>query len=192
MGTLIAPQVAQTPDRIDGLILLAPFIDNAADLMRHQAARLDRTMRARRGLNGLLYRVSSAITGGPIKTVERVIRRTLSGTEPSFRVGFDRWPAKSGRELIRTDPRTVHEATRVPTLLVSGAKDIQCDPGDAEHIANLIGPDAQGLRIDELTHVLRRDPGRHNFLSYPRLLAKPVDSDVLRLIGDWLTEQTAL
>jgi hypothetical protein len=39
-------------------------------------------------------------------------------------------------------------------------------------------------RIDDLTHILRRDPNPPAIKAYKKLVHRPVDEQVLRLVGE--------
>lgn len=93
------------------------------------------------------------------------------------------------RENLAHDPRDDLAAINVPVLAITGEKDLQVDPGDLEEIRRLVPGGAETHRVPELTHVLRRDPGRHTVRSYRRLLRDPVDAEVLSLVTTWLLGQ---
>ncbi|MFC7469889.1 hypothetical protein ACFQVA_23535 [Actinomadura keratinilytica] len=90
------------------------------------------------------------------------------------------------RELLAHDSRDDLAAVRAPVLAVTGDKDLQVDPDDLAEIARLVPGDVQTHRPADLTHVLRRDPGRPTPNSYHRLLREPVDPGLLDLVPDWL------
>ena len=81
---------------------------------------------------------------------------------------------------------TTHAAIRVPVLAVTGDKDIQVDPDDLDVVRRLVPGRTEIHRVPDLTHLLRRDPGRPSLGSYRRLLRQPVDPGVLTLVADWL------
>jgi pimeloyl-ACP methyl ester carboxylesterase len=89
------------------------------------------------------------------------------------------------REMLVHDSREDLAAVDVPLLAVTGDKDVQVDPGDLEVITRLV-PGAQTHRPADLTHLLRRDPGRPSLTAYRRQLREPVDAALLDLVDTWL------
>ncbi|AUS81083.1 alpha/beta hydrolase [Actinoalloteichus sp. AHMU CJ021] len=93
------------------------------------------------------------------------------------------------REMLVHDTRDDLAAAKAHVLAVTGDKDIQVDPADLATIAGLVPGGAETHRVPDLTHVLRRDPGRHTLRSYRRLLRQPVDPELLALVTTWLGRQ---
>ena len=56
-----------------------------------------------------------------------------------------------------------------------------------DEIRRLVPGGAEIHRIPDLTHLLRRHPGRPSLRTYPRHLREPVDADLLTQITAWLT-----
>ncbi len=123
--------------------------------------------------------------GGPVANQRKLIQKLKSSTEPALRVGLQRLPAKCLRDLLSTDAAQVYAATRCPVLLVGGEKDLQCDPADVARIAALVSGPVDQHVVANLTHLLRRDEQAPTILGAARLLAQPIDSEVVELVAKW-------
>jgi uncharacterized protein len=161
-------------------VLLAGFARRGEDAFRWQAASVFRGMPApvrllRRPLGALGERVLARI-GRTRSDVARVAGIPVNA----------RWM----REMLVHDTRDDLAVIPAPVLAVTGDKDIQVPPADLDEIRRLVpGGDTEVHRLPGLTHVLRRDPGRHTLRSYGRLLREPVDPDLLALVATWLTDR---
>jgi pimeloyl-ACP methyl ester carboxylesterase len=93
------------------------------------------------------------------------------------------------REMLNHDPRPDLTNIKVPVLAITGGKDIQVDPEDLDEVRRLVPGEVEVHRIPDLTHLLRRDPGRPSVRSYLRLLRQPVDADLLAQVAGWLAHR---
>jgi pimeloyl-ACP methyl ester carboxylesterase len=151
---------------------------------------------ARTGEEALL-RQAEMITNGLPAPVRRLLRalinrqltRIKKTTTDTARIAGVPVNAKWMRELLDHDPRPDLANVDVPVLAITGGKDIQVDPADLDKIRKLVPGEAEVHRIADLTHLLRRDPGRPSLHSYPRQLRRPVDPDLLAQVVDWLTHR---
>lgn len=184
-GTVVAARLS-LERLIDGLVLLAPLMEDAEQSLMKQAMRLEEALREMRGPGGAVARLLSLLSGEPVASQRRLIARIKATEEPTFRQGLQRVDAKSLREIMALDLAAIYARVRVPALVMGGSKDIQCNPVDAGRIAAAIGPGATAVVVDDLTHVLRKDAGPPSFLSYLRLIREPVEPEVIRLVGDWV------
>lgn len=154
---------------------------------------------ARLGEEALRWQARSVFQGLPAPV--RLLRRPLGAlgnrllarvrktrTDVARVVGFPlnaRWM----RENLAHDTRADLEAVHAPVLAVTGEKDLQVDPGDLDEIQRLTQGPTETHRVPDLTHVLRRDHGRHTLRSYGRLLRDPVDPELLALVTTWLARR---
>jgi uncharacterized protein len=187
-GTAIAPLAAEGRDDIAGLILLCPYVTPGREILMAQADEMARALPTMPGFSGWLTRALSRLTGGPVRQQARLIVRLTASEAPVLRAGGAKIEARVLRDFLNTDTRALHGRCRLPVLALSGAKDLQCPPGDGAEIARL-NPRAEAALVPDLTHILRRDPGAHSFLSYPGLLDKSLDPQVAALILNWLSRQ---
>ncbi|GAA4864071.1 alpha/beta hydrolase [Saccharopolyspora cebuensis] len=146
---------------------------------------------ARPGEEAMRWQVRSLL--GTMPAPVRLLRRPLRAAGPRVlarikRGGFplgSRWL----RENLVHDSRDDLAAATAPVLAVTGAKDLQVDPADLDVMRRLVPGGAEVHRVPDLTHLLRRDTGRHTLRSYPRLLREPVDADLLSLVTTWLAHR---
>ncbi|MFG2584491.1 alpha/beta hydrolase family protein [Streptomyces malaysiensis] len=176
-GALHAMSLAARHD-VGAAVLLAGYARPGEEALRWQARSLVQGMPApvrllRRPLGALGERVLARIK----KTRTDVARIVVPVNA--------RWM----RENLAHDSRDDLIAIQAPVLAVTGDKDLQVDPADLDEMCRLVPGGAEIHRVPDLTHVLRRDPGRHTLRSYRRLLRDPVDPDLLNLITTWLARQ---
>uniref|UniRef100_UPI0003751F0A alpha/beta fold hydrolase n=1 Tax=Actinoalloteichus spitiensis TaxID=252394 RepID=UPI0003751F0A len=177
-GALHAMSLAAHAD-VRAVVLLAGYARLGEEAMRWQAGSIFRGLPAPLRL---LRRPFAAVGN---RILDR-LRRT--DTDVARLAGIPvnaRWM----REMLVHDTRDDLAAAKAPVLAVTGDKDIQIDPADLATIARLVPGGAETHRVPDLTHILRRDPGRHTLRSYRRLLRQPVDPDLLVLVSTWLGRQ---
>jgi uncharacterized protein len=190
-GTLIAAQVAGRSDAVAGLILICPFVQGIETILRQQARRAEADIREASGMAGVIGRLLARIVGPPSLVQDKLIARLKATDEPTIRFMMRKLEAKALRELMAVDPVRTYSSVRVATLLLGAEKDVQCDAGDVERIAALLGDKATTHVEKNLTHILRKDDGPPGFLAYARLLKLPIDPCVSRLATAWLCAQQA-
>ncbi|WP_326561377.1 alpha/beta hydrolase family protein [Micromonospora sp. NBC_01796] len=164
---------------VAAVVLLAGFARPGEDALRWQAGMIARTLPvAVRPLLPLL----GALAG-------RQLTRIKATSTDVVRVAGMRMNARWMREMLAHDPRPDLANIKVPVLAITGAKDVQVDPADLDEIRRLVPGEVRVHRIPDLTHPLRRDPGRASVRSYPRLLRRPVDPDLLAQVTGWLAQR---
>jgi pimeloyl-ACP methyl ester carboxylesterase len=97
--------------------------------------------------------------------------------------------ARWTREMLTHDPRLDLTNIKAPVLAITGDKDVQVDPADLEVIRQLVPGEVEIHRPADLTHVLRRDPGKPSMRSYRQLLRHPVDAALLAHVTGWLAHR---
>jgi len=167
-GAVHAMALGSRPE-VAAVVLLAGFARPGSDAMRRQAE-----MIAPKVLQALFA---------------RYLARVQATTTDAARVFGMPVNALWMRELLAHDSRPDLAAIKVPVLAITGEKDLQVDPADLDEIRRLVPGEASVHRIPDLTHLLRRDPGRASVRSYPRQLRRPVDADLLTQVADWLAAQ---
>ena len=113
------------------------------------------------------------------------LAKIRASTGEVARIGGARVNVGWMREFLDHDPRPDLAAIGVPVLALTGDKDVQVDPDDLDAIADLVQGETQTVRVPDLTHLLRRDPGRASVRHYRRLLREPVDAAVVDEVADW-------
>ncbi|MFG1643455.1 alpha/beta hydrolase family protein [Amycolatopsis sp. NPDC049252] len=171
-GAVHAMALGTRPD-VAAVVLLAGFARLGEDALRWQAANIVRE------LPGFVRPVVRAVG-------RRQLARIKAG---STRVDGKPVNARWVREMLAHDPRPELAAIRVPVLAITGGKDVQVDAADLAEIRRLVPGRAEVHRIDDLTHLLRRDPGAASVRSYPRLLRRPVDPGLLSQVSGWLAAE---
>lgn len=135
-------------------------------------------------VRALLRAMRTDITAKTRATHER-IRRT---TTPVARIGGARLNTGWFREFLDYDPRDDLVSLEVPTLALTGGKDLQAPPEDLEVIAALAPGPVDVRRPAPLTHLLRHDPAEPPSLrDYKRQLREPVDPEVLQDVAGWVS-----
>jgi uncharacterized protein len=190
-GCLVAARASLRRGGIAGLVLLCPFIEPLEEILIRQAQQIEREIVAMKGVGRLVHGLIAGLVGGPVANQRELISKVKMSTKPSVRVWLERVPAKWLRELMSVDACQVFGGTTCPMLLVAGEKDLQCDPKDVDRIAALgRGPVEQRV-IADMTHILRCDDQPATLLGSQRLLARPVEAEVLGVVAEWLRSRVA-
>ena len=185
-GTIMAATLS-LEHALAGMVLLNPFIEPLGNTLLRQGASIEAMLRGHRGIGGVINRLLMGIFGTPLDSQRRLLARLGKTTAPVLRQGLvGKLPAKWFRQMLALDSEAIYNRVRTPALVLGGGKDLQCNPADVGRIAAVLGELATPVLIDDLTHILRRDPGPASFASYPRLIRQPMDPEVVRIVGDWL------
>ncbi len=181
-GALHAAAVAGdgAHDDLAGVVLLAPAAKTGEETLAWQAAQIAPTLPAPVRL--LLRLLRTDLTAKQAKNV----RRLQSTTGDIERIDGRRMNARWHREFIAFDPKPSLARIRVPVLAVAGDKDLQVDPEDLALVASTVGGPVDTVRVPDLTHVLRRDPGSPSLSAYRRLIRQPTDAETLDAVGEWV------
>lgn len=185
-GAYIAPKTSLQYTGVAGLILIAPSVQKLDTVLKSQAALLKKDVSEGKGAKRTLIRSVWKISGDPEKTQATALHRAKHTDKTCFRYWGQRINAKWLREILDYDPVYAMRNVTCPVLAISGERDLQVDPQDAERIAGLARGEVEYHIIPNMTHLLRVDEGTPSLLSYKKLLKKEVDRSILELIGDWL------
>jgi len=190
-GCVIAPQVAQHCTQVAGLILLCPFIERLESVLIRQAAQIEKEFDSLRGIAGMFYKTLFWIGGKPRATQQRLIRKVRETDSPVVRAGMSRYPAKWMREMLELDTDAIFASVRVPMLLISGEKDLQCSPQDIYRIAETAQSQSETMLVEGMTHLLRVDDNPATLMGAARLLNKPMESVVIEETVNWINSISA-
>jgi uncharacterized protein len=113
--------------------------------------------------------------------------RLNATTGDIVRVGLHKTNARWQREFLAYDPAIDLARCRVPVLAVTGGKDLQIDPDQLDAIRAAVAGPITISRPPDVTHTLRRQPGRASLFAYWKELRRPVDPDLLDEVVDWTT-----
>lgn len=175
---LAVGQAGTTPAAV---VLLSGTARRGDDVLLWQAEQIGPSLPA--PVRGLLRVLRTDVTARTRSTHEK-IRRT---TTRVARIGGARMNTGWFREFLDYDPRVDLAALVVPTLALTGGKDVQAPPEDLDVIAELASGPVDIRRPATLTHLLRDDPAAlPSVRDYRRQLREPVDPDVLQDIAAWV------
>jgi uncharacterized protein len=180
VGATIAIRLASGRHELAGVVLLAGSSQPGADVMRRQSERIAESMR---GPSRLLARWF-------LRRQARARRLLLGSTDAVVRIGRSRLSVRWFQEYMAYDPVPELRVIRCPVLAITGRSDIQVEPGDVARIGQVVETPFTGRTPDELTHLLRKHPGRPSLTTYPAQLKKPVDADLLEQIAAWTEAQS--
>lgn len=185
-GSIIVPQmVLQCTEPVAGLILLTPFIEQGEALLRRQAGQM-RPMAGRlKGWKALPLKWYFRLFD-PVKAQDKLIRKLHATTIPVIRFGLKKLPAKWLREFMAIEPVSIFRQISTPCLIIGGGKDVQCRPQDVAAIAQTVQGPVETHLLENMTHILRNDPGPASLFSYKKLLKKPVEAKVLTVVSEWV------
>lgn len=188
-GTMVAPVVAHLRPQVLGLILLCPTMQPVEDTLMRQTKQMADMIKEMPGLRSVLTRLFFRMKGGLVRSQRRLINQIKASGDDTFRWKGQLVPTKLLRELLAHDPESWIAKVRVPTLAISGAKDIQCRPGDATLIKQTALGSVESHCLSDLTHILRSDDAPASFDRYSNLMTKELDPRVKYLCIDWILKQ---
>ncbi|MCL6442523.1 MAG: alpha/beta hydrolase [Alicyclobacillus sp.] len=180
-GSMIAVAVnAKVP--VQGLILLVPNIQPLLHLQLRQLPISYEQLRQQRGFTGSLEELEQA--------QRSFADYIIQSTDDTIKAGDTVVPAKWVREHYAYDVRKDLPHVKCPTLVISGGKDLFCDPLDAQRIAELVSGECEYHIIPDMTHTLRctDEPVDHaNVVAiHSKQWRQPVDAKVRQLIEKWV------
>jgi pimeloyl-ACP methyl ester carboxylesterase len=183
-GALLAAALAaggagRAGSGIAGVVLLATSATPGAELLRWQARQIAPTLPA--PVRGLLRLLRTDLESRVAANHARIAATTTDVA----RVGGVRVNARWTREFLAHDPRTDLARLGVPVLAVTGEKDLQVPAADLDVLTATVPGPAEVHRVPDLTHTLRRQPGRASLRAYRAELRRPVDPEVLATVVAW-------
>ncbi len=98
-------------------------------------------------------------------------------------------PARWFREFMAFDPSAELRRIECPVLAITGASDLQVEPGDVAEIGRLVRGPFDGRTPEQLTHILRRHDGPPSLSSYRAQLEKQMDAGLVEQVVQWTAEQ---
>lgn len=177
-GATIALQMAAADTSVAFAVLLAAAASSGREVMEWQSDRIAATLPGPDWLLGRWFR----------RRQRRDRERLLGSTDDMIWMHRQETPARWLREYMAYDPGPDLAAIQCPVLAITGGKDLQVNPADLVVIAEAVQGSCSTEAPADLTHVLRCDSSRPKLSSYPDLIARPVDADVLRRVASWITE----
>lgn len=178
VGATIALQIAAADTTIAFAVLLAAAASSGREVMEWQSDRIAATLPGPDWLLGRWFR----------RRQRRDRQRLLASADDTIWMHRQETPARWLREYMAYDPGPDLTAIQCPVLAITGEKDLQVNAADLVVIAEAVQGSCSTEAPDDLTHVLRCDSSRPKLSSYPDLIARPVDADVLRRVASWITD----
>lgn len=188
-GALIGAQLAAIRPAVTGQIMLAPSVENYADVIQRQAENALQEIVDLPGVKGKLFRFFLRLGGDQIAKQKKLITRICKSSRATFKIRKQVINARWIREMIQLDPMAIHAKVTIPTLAIAGSKDLQSQPTDIHRLKSVVKGPFKSQIIPDLTHVLRTDAGEPSTRHYIRLSKQPLDERVISIIRGWLARQ---
>ncbi len=185
-GAYVATRRAAADPGLAGAILLAGGARSGEEELKWQALRVAAGLK---GLNGWLVKILRIDVA---KAQQKHLDRIKRSTKDSYRVQLvSKVNAKWMREFLAYDPADDLAKIRIPLLAITGAKDIQVDPGNLARMAELVTAPFESHVVPDVTHLLRSEAGAPSISTYRKQVRRPLDPRVVGLVLHWLERQIA-
>lgn len=125
-----------------------------------------------------------------VRTQMKRLDRIDSSTEDVIRIQFVKLNAKWFREFMAFEPANALGRAAVPVLAITGTKDIQVDPDDVALMERSVPTAFTGHLVEDVTHLLRAEPGVASVRTYKKQAREPLDRRVTELLTGWVTAHT--
>ncbi len=185
-GALHAQALAADGDRpVAGAVLLAGQARPGRELLEWQGEQVAQSLT---GLNARIVRLLRIDVAAKQRDA---LDKVAATTTDVARLGGRRTNARWLREFLVYDPAPVLARITVPVLALTGEKDLQVPPEDVDTVAAVVPGDVEAVRVPDLTHILRRDPGGPSLQAYKRQVTEPVDPEVVATVTGWVRQVVA-
>lgn len=184
-GANIAVELAADDDRLAGVVLLAGSSTTGEVVLREQAVAVGNTLpKPVRWLLKLLRQDVAA-------TQDKRLAQLRATTRDTVRIQLVKVNAKWFREFLDHDPAESLAGIDAPVLVIAGTKDLQVAPHHAAHIGQLLGGVARVEVVEDMSHLLRHEPGPASVRSYRTQVKQPVLPELLDLVAAFCAQPTA-
>lgn len=184
-GSILAAEMSARGHAPAGAVLLAHTLSTGEETLVWQASQIGESLP--RWVKSLLGVFGTSLE----KQQSKALTKLKTTSEDVIRIQGQKVNAKWMREFLAYDPDPVLRATTAPILAVTGAKDVQVDPGDIALIATIIGERGQAVVIEDVDHILRTEANPiSNPKKYKQQIAKPIDQRVVETVVTWLQKTT--
>jgi len=181
-----AALAAEAPELVAGVVLLACPAQDGEAVLRGQAARLEPTIPA--FARALLRLMRQTVAGQQAKAIAK-LRSTMT---PPARIGGAKVNAGWMREFLDEDPLVALRGVTVPTLALTGDKDIQLEAADLPAIASAVRGPVTTAALADVDHLLRDEPAAVSLPQrYKHQIGRPLAASVTAPLGAWLAERAA-
>lgn len=190
-GAILAPQVFER-EHFKGMILLSGVAESLKLTVDRQNEMLFDELGKMTGFKGFLIRLLG-VANKARKDSVKSFGKMMSSTTDTIRLKGIKVNAKWFREHYNYDVSTTLPNVTCPTLVITGAKDIQVPPDHAEKIASLVTGPAEWHVIPDLVHILRKVDNVPTMLGlksdYGKAVKLPIDQELVGLVTNWLQAQ---
>lgn len=184
-GALIASALA-ADEQLAGVALLAGAATNGRDVLRWQAQQVAATLPKPAKLLMKLLRQDL------VRTQTKRLDRIESSTDDVIRIQFVKLNAKWFRDFMSFDPAAALGRAAVPVLAITGTKDIQVNPADVALMEHAVPTPFTGHLVNDVTHLLRTEPGPASVRTYKKQARQPLDERVTELLTEWAASHTRI
>lgn len=125
-----------------------------------------------------------------VRTQAKRLDRIEASTEDVIRIQFVKLNAKWFREFMAFEPSEALRRAAVPVLAITGTKDIQVNPADVALIERAVPTPFTGHLVEDMTHLLRVEPGTASVRTYKKQARQPLDRRLITLLAEWVTSHT--
>lgn len=179
-GALIAAAVAADRPQLRGVVLLSAAAQDGQSVLLWQVDNVKASLP--RFVGGLLrlLRVDLAAK------VRANHQKLLATTTDVARIGGQKVNARWFREFMRHQPTDDLARLTMPTLAITGGKDLQVNADDLEIVRRTVPAPVTIHRPPDITHTLRHQPGPASLRLYRQELKRPVAPEVIDLVTEWI------
>ena len=178
-GALHAAALGADDGALAGVGLISGAARSGAEVLRWQSRVLTPSLPPL--VRGILRLLRTDLERRGEATRAKIARTT---TDEAWVEGA-RLNARWYREFMAHDPAPDLAALTVPVLALTGAKDLQVDPGDVERIAGLVPGPVEAHVVDDVNHILRPQPGPATLATYRKDVRSPLDARVVEHVVRW-------
>lgn len=182
-GALIASVLAADGE-LAGVALLAGAAVNGKRVLQWQARQIAPTLpKPVKWLMALLRQ-------DLVRTQTKRLDRIEASTDDFIRIQFVKLNAKWFREFMAFEPAHALRRAAVPVLAITGTKDVQVDPDDVALMEQAVATSFTGHLVEDVTHILRAEPGIASVRTYKKQARRPLDRRVTELLTGWVASHT--
>lgn len=181
-GALIATELAAKNPGLSGVVLLAGSARNGEEVLRWQASQVAET------LPRLVKLILKVTRQDVLSSQAKRLEQLKASEKDAMRVGLAKMNARWFREFMTHDPAESLMRVSIPVLAVVGTKDLQVPPADSQRICELVLSDCSPMTIEDMTHILRTDPGEASLRTYKEQIKRPVEPELLALLTSWMSD----
>jgi alpha-beta hydrolase superfamily lysophospholipase len=194
-GSILALLLAGDEPPPAGMILLSPSVTPMEDVLRRQAAGVQATIERLPAAERQRLGIPDGFDQRQVTEQMIAMIKAAPPEQATLPMGNQVLPVRWFRSHFELDLRAAAGRVRCPVLAISGAKDAQVPPRDAEVLVDIVrraaaergeSADATAHVLPDLTHILRRSTGSGGPGEYPQLAQQPVDPELRQRIREWL------